>query len=660
MTNTGVGGGSSIHLWNAQTGATTLISGANSSAHCNFPRLDQSGRYVAFESDDATLTSNSDGNEHVYIRDTSTGNAQLVDVGANGVTPVSSIMAPFHFSAGGGAVAFDCLDGKLSMNPYKNDAFLRDLNANTTETISVPATGMPSSTPLNPSGVTTSSVSSNGQYVAFVSDCDSIVSIDTNGFPDVYVHDMESGSNTLVSVSASGASSGGGISYSPAISGNGRYVAFASWATNLVATDTNNASDVFVRDLQAGTTVLVSQNVTGTTFGNTNSLAPRISDDGQRVLFFSYATNLTTNPVAGLSAYGGENLYWRDLQAGVTYAITSNGTFQAAAMSADGSNVVFGNLTGSAYLGELQFSLWSAQSHSATVLVTSVSAPIVDVAISADGSRGVFETTGTSGTSGSCYAVDLLAQTNVLLGSFKKTSQTHSQLSADGVFLAYIATNATMSSNQVYLYNFTNGSRTLLSTAYNFPGGANANCDSPAISADGRYVAYRSAASNLVPGDLNNGPDIFLYDSVTGGTTLVSASQLGHRSANGSSRLPFFSGDGQTLFFASEASDLTPGDYNEASDVFALSLTTNGLTTGTLNFSGIFVGPAGGQFSTNEPVTLTWSSPSGVEYQIQFKNNLTDPQWQTLTNPSTVVSGQGSILDLSPNAAQRFYRIVSF
>ncbi len=162
FTMTNSSGDASIQLWDAQSGATSLISGGTSGAHCDFPRLDQTGRYVAFTSDEASLTTNSDGACHIYLRDTSTGAIQLVDQGTNSAAPIAFIMTPFHLSAEGNAVAFDCPDGALGNNIHKSDAFLRDFGSNTTEVISVPAPTLPSDTPLNSSGLAGFSISSNG------------------------------------------------------------------------------------------------------------------------------------------------------------------------------------------------------------------------------------------------------------------------------------------------------------------------------------------------------------------------------------------------------------------------------------------------------------------------------------------------------------------
>jgi len=640
-------GGASIQLWNAQSGTASLISGGTIGAQCDFPRLDQTGRYVAFTSDEISLTTNSNGSFHCYLRDTASNTVQLADMIPNGSAPISFIMLPFHLSADGSVLAFDCLDGSLSINPYKNDAFLRNFASNTTEIISTPSPTLPSVTPLNSSDLSAYGISSNGQYVAFTTQADGIVSIDTNGCPDVYVHDMVSGTNTLVSVSVSGLSSGSGPSSAPAISGNGRYVAFTSYATNLIAKDTNNASDIFLRDLQAGTTTLVSQDFTGNGEGNAGSDLAQISSDGQRVLFFSLAKNLTTN--TGLQ---NSNLFWRNIQSGVTYALSTNGA-TVAAMTPDGSNIVYVPMLSTT---PYQLSLWTASTRLATKIISSVIP--TDLAISTDAQFAAYDT-----ASGS-YGVNLSARTNWLLGAIIATSHSRCQFNVGDQFLVHL-TKDSNGTNQVYLYEFQNSSNILVSQAYNSSAGGNGASDSPAISASGRFVAYRSAATNLVPGDANGDPDIFFYDRLTGGTTLISVSRFGARSANGQSLSPFFSADGQSLFFESWASDLAVDDFNEASDIFALALSTNAWyepsnAAPPLAFTGLTLGTSTGQFSTNQPVTLIWSSTPGVGYQVEYKTNLTDLQWSSFTNSATVLGNQGFIIDYSPDPAQRFYRIVSF
>jgi hypothetical protein len=152
---------------------------------------------------------------------------------------------------------------------------------------------------------------------------------------------------------------------------------------------------------------------------------------------------------------------------------------------------------------------------------------------------------------------------------------------------------------------------------------------------------------------------------LTGQTTLISASEYGSFSANSRSMTPVFSGDGSTLFFASWASDLAPGDFNENSDVFAVTISTNGGgSTGSTNAGsalvvGLPVGLMNGQFSTNNPLVLTWASSAGAVYQVQFKNELSDSDWQPLNGPITVVSNQATISDDAPSAGHRFYRLLT-
>jgi Tol biopolymer transport system component len=139
-------------------------------------------------------------------------------------------------------------------------------------------------------------LSADGRYVAFLSLASNLVPRDSNGRrdpllgQDVFVHDRQTGQTTRVSVAADGRQALG-PSFDPSISADGRRVAFASDASNLVRMDRNRVGDVFVRDRQAGTTVRVTVAADGTQANDSSSL-PAISGDGAAVGFFSAATNL--------------------------------------------------------------------------------------------------------------------------------------------------------------------------------------------------------------------------------------------------------------------------------------------------------------------------------------------------------------------------------
>src|SRR5207302_860825 len=190
--------------------------------------------------------------------------------------------------------------------------------ASTVQAISLADSSLPVAAGGN-SDSSDSVISSDGRFVLFLSSANNLVTNDDNGkFVDVFLRDRTNG------VTSAGAG-GNGASTSPLISPDGRYVAFVSAAGNLVANDTNNANDIFVRDLQNNTTTLVSVSMDGATSGNGGSDWPTMTPDGRWVAFVSKATNL----VAGASNNLGD-MYARDLVSGTTIWV---GTNVAAIMS---------------------------------------------------------------------------------------------------------------------------------------------------------------------------------------------------------------------------------------------------------------------------------------------------------------------------------------
>lgn len=141
-------------------------------------------------------------------------------------------------------------------------------------------------------------ISTNGHYVLFETSASDLIAGDTNNASDVVVRDLWAGTNILVSAATNGLT-GNGASDSAVMTPDGRYVAFVSAASNLVAGDTNGIRDVFVRDVVTGTTTLVS---VGAQMSQGSSEAPLITPDGRYVAFFSTATNL----VPGVPQSGGE------------------------------------------------------------------------------------------------------------------------------------------------------------------------------------------------------------------------------------------------------------------------------------------------------------------------------------------------------------------
>ena len=256
---------------------------------------------------------------------------------------------------------------------------------------------------------------------------------------------------------------------------------------------------------------------------------------------------------------------------------------------------------------------------------------------------------------GALYLVDRTATSTILLAP--SLSHASPCFSADDRFLAYATTSAntpadTNSLSDVYLYDCQTGSNVLVSQAFNPPASANGASDSPAISPDGRFVAYRSAASNLVPNDANGVPDIFLWDRVTGATMLMSVSRSMNSSADNRSLTPVFSSDSRTLMFESWASDLVAGDLNRSSDLFAVNI----YASGPMPLFKAAIIPATGP---SQGLWISWPLIPGKTYQVQFKNSPGDAVWQSLGGSVTMVGNQGYLYDLAPDSSQRLYRVVA-
>jgi Tol biopolymer transport system component len=293
--------------------------------------------------------------------------------------------------------------------------------------------------------------------------------------------------------------------------------------------------------------------------------------------------------------------------------------------------------------------VWDSQAGT-TIYTNTTTGAITNLAISPDGNRIAYS------TSSGFYAVDRAANTNWIIGPRLSGLHAGLQFSGDARFMVYSTTNAQVALDtnriaDVYLYDFVTRSNYLVSQS-NLTGAANGPSDSPAISSDGRFVAYRSFVTNIMFGVTNSVPNVFLYDRLTGINTLLSANASGI-TGNNHSYGPQFSGDGQTVVFQSQASDLIPQDFNQVNDLVAVKIATS-------NPTPVFAGQMVFAPVSSQSPTLTWPAANGKTYQVQFKNNLTDSTWQILNGNTWVAGTQGYATDLSPNAGQRFYRVVAF
>ena len=658
-TNGASGGNTCILVWDGQTGAATLASGDLSNAvpagsTCNAPALDASGRFVVFLSSGANLVTNPvAAGFHAYLRDLQAGVTTLVELGPSGAgSPLVAFSAP-SLSANGLKAAFESPHGDLVPGDSNRDydVFVRDFSAGTIELTSARAPSLPSLAPNGPSLLAASPVSADGRWIAFTSEADNLVAGDTNGLGDVFVRDLVAGTTLLASVSTSGPGADG-VSTEPAISADGRYVVFTSSADNLVAGDTNGAVDVFIRDLQTGSNVLVSVNSSGTGSGNGPSYSPSLSADDRFVLFRSKATDLAP----GTFREETENLFLRDLQAGATRALTTTGV-GSSSTSSDGrfiavAAVVLANFAFPPVEGATLF-VWDAEA--AASIYTNSTTNMLVAGVGPGANRIAYFRGNSLGAR--LFVADRLENTNGAIASGIPAERPGLRFSADGRFLAYAAGppagSAAYGTNQVYLYDFQTGTNLLISRGLVSGGEAHGDSEAPDLSPDGRFVAYRSAATDLVPGATNAFPKVVLYDRLGGFTMLLSQSSLGNGDANNQSGPPAFSGNGQTVVFDSWASDLVPEDFNQSSAVFAFNLYSPGA------FPLFSVQIVNGAVPL-QPPTLIWPAQPGTSYRAQFKTSLTDAAWQDIAGGVTLNGSQGSFTDPAPAVTRRFYRIVSY
>jgi len=296
-----------VFLRDRTSAVTTLVSvdssGAQANGACARPSVSADGRYVVFESDATNLDAlDINAVRDVYLRDTQLGVTTLISLDPAG--------ALSSFASGDPAIS---ADGRFASFRILADVYVCDLTTNATSLVSVDQFG------VNPAGSSFgSSISADGRFVAFSSLSASIVAPDTNGVYDVFVRDTVAGVTILVSVDTFGVQAND-VSGDPAISPDGRYVAFFSAANNLVPGDTNSRRDVFVNDLLTGETRRVSVDTTGAQ-GNDLSRRPAVSQGGRFVAFYSQASNLVAGDINGAG-----DIFVRDTLLGVTSRVSVDG-----------------------------------------------------------------------------------------------------------------------------------------------------------------------------------------------------------------------------------------------------------------------------------------------------------------------------------------------
>jgi Ca2+-binding RTX toxin-like protein len=477
------------------------------------------------------------------INDDVTPALRRVSVATDGTQGNNQSDSP-SISADGRYVAFSSDASNLVSGDTNGarDIFVKDLRTGTTKRISVTSDGTQGN-----NGSYTPSISADGRYVAFSSDASNLVSGDTNGARDIFVNDLQTGITKRISVASDGIQ-GNSASYTPSISADGRYVAFSSPASNLVSGDTNDASDIFVKDLQAGTTKRISV--------ASFSYAPSISADGRYVAF----------------SYGARDISVNDLQTGITkpISVASDGTqgnniSLYPSISADGHHVAFSSSASNLVSGDTNRYMRTR------IFVKDLQTGTTQrISVASDGTQG----------NGNSY---------------------RPSISADGRYVAFesndgnLVSGDTNSTDDIFVNDLQTGTTKRISVASDGTQGNNGSY-TPSISTDGRYVAFSSPASNLVSGDTNGAQDIFVYDRGYGIENFwAGTSENDSYSYTGTDNLSAFglagsdalmSGIGNDSLFGGDGNDILVGGFGidtlmgeSGSDKFTFNSPTDGIDT---------------------------------------------------------------------------------
>ncbi|HEX9991521.1 MAG TPA: Calx-beta domain-containing protein, partial [Acidimicrobiales bacterium] len=371
------------------------------------------------------------------------------------------------------------------------------------------------------------SVSDDGRFVAFASDAADLVAGDANRVRDVFVRDRVAGKTVLVSADAAGGPADG-PSGQPAISGDGRYVAFASAASDLVPGDGNGVADVFLRDLAAGTTVRVSVDRSG---GDADGASrdPAVDDTGRVVAFASDAGDLVRGDGNGLA-----DVFVRDLAAGRTERVSvdvggddAGGASSSPSLSDDGRRVEFESFAADLVPDD--------GGHALAVFVRDRPAGrTVKASVTPGGGQAAWST---------------------------------GMLSGDGRWVVFAAVEPVapggLGPGRLYRRDLAGDDSVALDLDLSGgPPQRSSSSRSPSVSDDGRFVAFATDAADLVPEDHDMVSDVVVRDAERGTTAEVST---GSGPASG----PAISGDGSVVAFVSAAGDVVPGDGNGEPDVFA-------------------------------------------------------------------------------------------
>lgn len=641
---------SSIHLWTPDTELETL-SDLNQTSRLE---LSPNGSLLLFHTDEPVPSAGvtTSGVVRAYLRDLATGATRLVasdEQDIEGAFSSDHTLLAFQTSQ-----SLDAGDDNA-----ESDVYLLTLSSGIPELISRRDL-RPSSDLGTGNSVTAAGISDDGRWLPFLSGADDLVPHDHNGHRDVFVHDRQTGTNRLVSVSLDGTSARFGADWA-SISPDGRSILFLSRSPDLVQGDTNTVTDAFVRDWAEERTELISaEHATTTSLGMPVQWAV-LTSDRRRVLFEVQPLPMP-NPPFGDTIFP-PRLLLRDRRTGHTTDLLDGLTNFAGyplpyvagsgRIAREGSVVVF---TG-AFAGLSEPAQWIPYLRDLrTGALETLPLPPESrlIGLSADGRR-VLAHTG-SDESPSTYSI--VDRTQPGAREFSAPGARNVHFNPSGTHVLYLAPF----NSALQIFVLAPGD-TAPQPVYVGRGGtlANADCLAPRMSPDGRFILFRSQASNLVEGDTNGVMEVFLHDRYSATTQLLSVNAEG-LPGEAASFGGVLNATGTTFAFATASARFTPGEAGRFTQILtgevvvgpAIDSDQDGLPDQWErdHFAGLAFGPEddpdedqqtnGQEFaartSPNDSRSrvqvetgldgadpyLRWTGHAGVAYQVESRDSLSD------------------------------------
>lgn len=647
--------GHRISLWTPKSGlktldesAMTLPPGGAEPMTSKWPLLSPDGRKLAFVTQDAVPSAGvtEGGTLRLFVRTLATGRTVALPEADYG-------WAYPEFSPDGSKLLFQTVS-TLGFEGDRNedlDVFVVDTETGNPTLVSTLPNTAASVTPSKLSGAPRLSV--DGRYVFYASMADDLVVGDTNGVWDIFRYDRRTGETKGVSTFPNGVP--GGAKALLDVSPNGRLVLFSSFQPGFAEGDTNGLADGFLKDMETGVLTLVSVfDPNRPESGISPVISGRMSDDGR---FIVYDQDVGSGQISTL----------RDLVGGQSWVLTRSrspdemprvSNYMPSLISADGKVVTF------VFRTETN-GVWSYLRDSDEMRAIDESKPKSEVSfvnqlnVSRNGRWIAYEDGLRNKASlGLTLRVkDLVMHTSraIPLGDF---STRDLELSDTGglVFSTAAPLPGSADDNRlkdVFFYDFNADLLWLVSRSSGGRAGVGGESGSPRISRDGRYIVFRSSATNLIDGDVNGTADIFIHDSASDTITLLSGDAQGTGPGNGPSYGPAISADAGVVAFFSQADNMAANDFNGLPDIFAVE---------PKRIDPLPLKPVRLSASGSRWARFQWWSNSGTRYVVRATSNLASGDWKQV-GPELVGTGGTLVFDepRDPNRftpPARFYQVI--